>query len=88
LYHGIGNCYYNLKNYEGAIAWYTKLRELDPKYVYGPYNMGRCMRALKRYDEAIQWYKQASAIDPTFWSAYNEMGKLTLSVLFLSNHRN
>ena len=40
LFYAEGNLYKNMKDYDKAIALYRKSAELNPKYVYAPFNEG------------------------------------------------
>jgi tetratricopeptide (TPR) repeat protein len=54
----IGNCYYELGNYDEALKWYDKSIELiEGVERYIPYyNKGNTFRIMRRYEEAINCY--------------------------------
>lgn len=67
-----GNIYNNnLKNYEAAIADYSKTIEINDKFSWPYLNRAIAYGRLKRWDEAIIDYGRALDIDPNYASAYN-----------------
>ncbi len=72
-YNQIGLVYYNQKNYEKAIEYFSK--SLYIKKDKGAYtNRGLCQYYLQKYDEAIADFSKAIQIDPKFADAYNNRG--------------
>lgn len=70
-----------LKDYDGAIAAYTRSAELNPTEIIYKYRGGAYKNSL-RYDEAIADYKKALEFRPDYkdaldelWDAYCETGK-------------
>lgn len=55
--YGLGQEYAREGNHEKALAYYDRLLEVDPDYVYGYYHKARSLEALQRVDEARQTLK-------------------------------
>ena len=64
----------DLKDYNGAIADYTKAIELNPNYANAYYNRGISKHNLKDYNGAISDYNKAIEIDPNYANAYYNRG--------------
>ena len=65
-----------LKNYEKAIADYTKAIELRPDDASAYNNRGISFVALKNNEKAIADYTKAIKLKPDFASAYNNRGNV------------
>lgn len=71
------------KDYDAAIEQFTKVIEMDDKFVEA-YNLrGNCYSAVKKHDEAIKDYSKSIELDPNNRNAflnrglsYKAMGKL------------
>ena len=63
-----------LKQYDKAIADYTRAIELDPKLADAYYNRGVDCGKLKQYDKAIGDYTKAIELDPKSANAYYGRG--------------
>lgn len=67
------NNYYDLKDYEKALEYYTKRCETNESG--GIYDMmGLCLLYLDRYDEAIETFKKGIAIEPDLIRPYTNLG--------------
>ena len=75
-YYNRAHSKYDLKDYDGAIADYTKAIELDPNDASVYYNRANSKKYLKDYDGAIADYTKAIELDPNYASAYNNRGHL------------
>ena len=64
----------NLKDYNGAIADYTKAIELNPNYALAYYNRGISKKDLEDNYGAIADYNKAIELDPNYTSAYVNRG--------------
>lgn len=71
------------KDYDSAIEQFTKVIEMDEKFVEAYTFRGNCYSALKKNDEAIKDFSKAIEIDPNNRGAllnrglaYKAMGKL------------
>ncbi len=73
-YNNRGNAYKNTRQYDNAIADYTKAIRLDPSYVFGYNGRGNALLAMGEYDRAIADYNQALSLDPNYAYAYNGRG--------------
>lgn len=62
------------KDYEGAIADYTKAIELNPELANAYNNRGVSRRRIGNYDGAIADYDKAIALKPDFALAYSNRG--------------
>jgi tetratricopeptide (TPR) repeat protein len=60
-----GNFYYQLGQYQRAIADYTKAIQLDPDYAKAYHNRGAAYSGLSQYQNAINEYTKAIQLDPT-----------------------
>jgi tetratricopeptide (TPR) repeat protein len=52
------------KAYDQAVADYTQVLRLDPKYAWAYYSRGNAYFALKAYDRAVADYSEALRLDP------------------------
>ena len=66
----------NLKEYQKAIADYTKAIELKPDYYLAYYNRGNVHNNLKEYQKAIADYNQAIELKPDYANAYYNRGNV------------
>lgn len=65
---------FNNKDYDSAIEQFTKVIEMDEKFVEA-YNMrGNCYSALKKNEEAVKDYTKAIEMDPNSRGAYLNRG--------------
>lgn len=69
-----GSSYYFQKDYDQAIAYYTKALELDPKDILAYDGRGKAYIAQEKYEEAIADYNQAIAINSNYAAFYNHRG--------------
>lgn len=65
---------FNSKDYETAIEQFTKVIEMDEKYVEAYALRGNCYSALKKNDEAIKDYSKALELDPNHRNALTNRG--------------
>ncbi|MBO6291172.1 MAG: tetratricopeptide repeat protein [Selenomonas sp.] len=65
---------YNRKDYQGAIEYYRKAIELDPKYARPWNNMGIAYGKLGDYNKEIEYCRKAIELDPKYASPWNNMG--------------
>ncbi|WP_294393330.1 tetratricopeptide repeat protein [uncultured Clostridium sp.] len=61
-YFNEGNKFYNNKNYEKAIDYYTKAIVQNINVACSYYNIGVCYIKLKNFDEAISMLKKAISL--------------------------
>jgi tetratricopeptide (TPR) repeat protein len=73
-FFALGTAKYNLKDYDGAIADYTKAIEIDANHAYAYNNRGVAKKNLKDYDGAIADYTKAIEIDVNYKEAYYALG--------------
>jgi tetratricopeptide (TPR) repeat protein/CHAT domain-containing protein len=72
---GRGNVFHDMKQYEEAIAEYTKVTELQPQCRWSWNNRGNSLRNLRRYEEAIADYKKALELTQNqCWLAWENLG--------------
>ena len=69
-----GNTKYHLRDYQGAIADYSKAIEINPQYAYAYINRGNAKSDLGSYQGAIADYNKAIEIDPQDADAYYNRG--------------
>ena len=74
------------KDYDSAIEQFTKVIDMDEKFVEAYTFRGNCYSALKKNEEAVKDYSKAIEIDPNNSGAflnrglaYKAMGKLPLA---------
>ena len=65
---------YNRKDYQGAIEYFRKAIELDPKYARPWNNMGSAYGKLGDYNKEIECCRKAIELDPKLASPWNNMG--------------
>jgi len=73
-YDNRGNTYSDLKEYQKAIADYTKAIDINPRYAKAYYNRGNAYYDLKKYQRAIAYYTRAIDINPQYADAYVNRG--------------
>lgn len=63
-YYDLGNAYYRVKNYKGAIKAYKNVKTVDKHLMYKSYfNMGNSFFMQKKYKEALDSYELAKKIE-------------------------
>jgi uncharacterized membrane protein YvbJ len=72
----MGVCYYNLKNYDIAIAEMKKALEYKPKHQIAHLNLGIVNLTAGNLEESKNWFKKAVEIDPN-----SEVGKRAQELL-------
>lgn len=61
----LGNVYRDLKKYDEAIKYYTKLKELNVLPLFVSWNLGFVNERLGFYEQSISFFKQACSLDPS-----------------------
>ena len=61
-----GNCYFELHDFEKALADFRKHVEIYPRDVRGHYNVGRTLAKMGKYDEAMKSACRARELDPDY----------------------
>tara|TARA_Y100000992_G_scaffold288179_1_gene241658 strand:- start:730 stop:2712 length:1983 start_codon:yes stop_codon:yes gene_type:complete len=80
--HLYGFIFFNLKNYDQAINFWTKAVTIDPKFVDGLNNLGNAFSKINRFDEAVKYLNRALKIKPDFFESY-----FTLSEIFYKQNK-
>ena len=75
-YFGQGVEKYDAGNYQGAIADFAKVIEIDPQSPNAYYNRGNAKKDLGDYQGAIVDYDMAIEINPQYGNAYNNRGAI------------
>jgi len=75
-YYDRGNLYYDLKQWDLAIAEYTKAIETNPNYAPSYNNRGIIYRKLKQWDLALNDYNKAIELNPNYAKVYNNRGNV------------
>ena len=75
-----GNSKYDLQDYQGAIADYSKAIELNPNYSGAYNNRGVSKLNLQDYRGAIADFSKAIQLDPNFSDAYYNRGLSKLAL--------
>jgi tetratricopeptide (TPR) repeat protein len=65
-YNGLGNAFYNKKNYEDAINSYKKCIEVNGQYEHPYYGLGSIYNQLGDLDQSIIWYRRCIEISPNY----------------------
>jgi tetratricopeptide (TPR) repeat protein len=73
-YYNRGISYYGMKQWDKAIADYTKAIELDPQYTDAYYNRGVSWDNAGEWEKAIADYSKAIELDPGYSKAYDNRG--------------
>lgn len=79
-YYLWGNVKYDLGNYEGAIADYTKAIQLKNDYAKAYNNRGMAKTLLKQYFGSITDYDMVIRLNPANADAYNNRGRAKLGL--------
>lgn len=74
--YGAGNLAFSNKDYDAAIAQYSRALELTPAYKAAALKRGMARLALERVDEARADYDLALSLDPSYADAYFARGTL------------
>jgi len=69
-----GNAKYRLRDYQGAIADYTKAIQIDPQDAFSYVNRGNAKKGLGDHQGAIADYSKAIEINPQYANAYKNRG--------------
>ena len=72
-WHGLGNIYFHLQNFDLAIESYSMALTLDPK-VTTWVGLGNTYISLKKYNAAIEAYHNARKLDPQYAPIWNGIG--------------
>ncbi|MEL7037095.1 MAG: tetratricopeptide repeat protein [Cyanobacteria bacterium J06592_8] len=73
-YHQRGNAYYDLEDYQQAIADYTQAIQLDPNYTNAYFNRGLARYDAQDFQGAIVDYSKVIELDPQDTDAYFKRG--------------
>ena len=76
LYFENGNEHFNMKEYEKAIADYSKAIELDPNDAHAYDNRGVCYSDLKEYEKALADLNTAIELYPNYANPYYNLSCL------------
>ena len=60
----MGVCYYNLRNFDNAIAEMSKALEYAPKHQIGHLNLGIVNLSAGNVQKAKEWLQKAVELDP------------------------
>ncbi|MBU1062056.1 MAG: tetratricopeptide repeat protein [Candidatus Omnitrophica bacterium] len=80
-HNNLGAAYYNIGQYQEAIASYKKAIEIDPKYAMAYNNLGAAYRDIGENEMAIDAFKKAIELMPGYAEAYSNLGV----VLYIEN---
>lgn len=76
IYNNRGICYYNLRQYNSALADYDKAAQLNPEDAEIYFNKGRTYKKLDQLGRAIASYDKAIELNPKHAAAYNNLAFL------------
>src|SRR5262249_15415513 len=72
LNSGLAWCFYERKDYEGAVRFFTGAACIRPSSAVAHNNLGIALNGQKKLDEAIACYKKAIELDPKIeWAHTN-----------------
>jgi tetratricopeptide (TPR) repeat protein len=74
VYNNRANAYYELAQYQQAIADYDQAIDLNPAYAKAYNNRANAYYELAQYQQAIADYDQAIDLNPSYAEAYNNRG--------------
>ena len=74
----LGEAYYYLGNYEGAIEAYKEAIRLDPNWPWTHCCLAFTYQDLQRYEEAIKEWKQVIKLEPDIAGLHSILGKAYL----------
>ncbi len=93
LYSCIGNCYFQLDDYDKSIEYHTKCLEENPEYFDGWVNLGVAYRSAGNNEKAMTCYEVALNYDPeneaslqlyiSLGALYIELGKPISAITYL-----
>jgi len=69
-----GNAYFNLKQFDLAVADYNQSIRLEPNFAMAYYNRGVANANLKQFDQTVKDFSRAIRIDQNYATAYNNRG--------------
>lgn len=72
----LGKCYLNQKNWNEALAVYSKMQKRDTTNTYFLYKISLCLANTKRGLEAIPYLNDITRIDSNFSAAYNLLHRI------------
>ena len=74
IYMNRGNAYYGLKDYQHALADYTKVIDLDPTNYLGWQNIGQVHTYQKNWKEGVLAYEQCFRYKPDYSEGWVNLG--------------
>jgi len=80
IYNDRGVCYYELGQYESAVADFNEALKLNDRYCQAHTNRGNCLRKQGNNKEAMDDYARAIELDPQNPKAFNNRGALALKM--------
>lgn len=74
IHYLLGLNYYRTKDFENAVAEFSKALKLSPNYMLATFNLGLANAALGNDDEAIKYLERTLELDPTNFTAAFDLG--------------
>ena len=62
--YNLGNCFYNMKDNEQALKYYSMALDVKPYDVDYAYFVAACYRNLGNYEKALEYFQLAHKINP------------------------
>lgn len=76
LYNSLGDVYYKIHNYDGALIHFKEAAKLDSQSALFYSNCGAAYREIGNDKRALEFYRQAIKLDPENTSIHNNLGIL------------
>lgn len=75
-YLGLGNVYYQERNFNQAIAYYGQAIEINPYFYEAAFNIGFIYSQQEEYAGAEQQFKHVLQINPDYCAGYYNLGRV------------
>lgn len=97
----LGNMYARQRNYQEAIKYYSKAKQIAPSYAKAYNNLGYAYSQIGEFNLAVAHFEKGLQINPNMWEAYDNLAAVYTSLkqydkaldyiekaIKLSNHNN
>lgn len=80
IYTAIGNCYYKMREYEKAIAYYQSGEQQDAKNFFALFGLANCYRGVGKYEKAIEYLKRILDFDENNQVVLSRLGDAYMKI--------